>query len=522
MGTRETDSATALADIAPCARHRRGGAGPAAPISRFPDRRKAGRCDAETPPANDNDKRTVLVIASRFPPATGPGALRISKMVRYLPDSGWRPVVLTVAPPSSAGAVTNDASAWVEPVVAATIAERLAPLTPLIRAVSRLTSPLGRGTDWWYRGLKWRVERLEERLSMPDPGVWRLRRAVRAAQRLHRRWRFDAIYSTGMPFSDHLIAWAVQRAIRRPWIAEFRDPWVEYAHAPAWRAGWRRRAARLMERAVVRRARCIVSVSEEMTARFRERYPAVARDRFVTIENGFDPTDFERALNDDHGSCGPTEPRAADCLAECFTPGRFTLFHAGSFYAGRRPEVLVRAFRRFASTDESRRCGALLVLCGRMGEHAARLAELAHGLPVVVHDPLPHEQVLACMTRASANVLVMADGPGTEGDASTKLYEYLGAARPILALAPARGAAARLLRSFPGAWCVPPDDEDGALAAMEAIFRRVRLGEADVPTDRTRLRRWTRQAQAGRLAEVLDAVACNAFAARMSGIEASG
>lgn len=507
MDASHTETSAAVMTVPPGAIHCLGDAARDASIPNSAPHPTSRRIDADARTINSNAARTVLVIASRFPPATGPGALRIEKMVRYLPDSGWRPVVLTVEMPHAGNPVTNDSPAWVEPVGPTPTAERLALLNPLIRAASWLTSPLGRGPGWWYRGLKWRVERLEERLSMPDPGVWRLRRAVRAAQRLHRRWRFDAIYSTGMPFSDHLIAWAVQRTIRRPWIAEFRDPWVEYAHATVWRAGWRRRAVRLMERAVVRRARCVVSVSEEMTARFRTRYPALARDKFVTIENGFDPSDFERALGGNNGSFRRTEPHVDDRLAECFTLGRFALFHAGSFYAARRPDVLIRAFGRFVSADESRRCGALLVLCGRMGEHAARAAELSRGLPVIVLDPLPHQRVLACMTRASANVLVLADGPGTEGDASTKLYEYLGAGRPILALAPPNGAATRLLRTFPGAWCVPPDDEDGALAAIEAIFRRVLHREADVPNDDARLRRWTRQTQAGRLAQVLDLIA---------------
>lgn len=39
--------------------------------------------------------KTVLVVASHFPPNPTGGVVRVSKMAKYLPHSGWKPVVLT-------------------------------------------------------------------------------------------------------------------------------------------------------------------------------------------------------------------------------------------------------------------------------------------------------------------------------------------------------------------------------------------------------------------------------------------
>ncbi|MYI43936.1 MAG: glycosyltransferase family 4 protein, partial [Rhodothermaceae bacterium] len=42
--------------------------------------------------------KRVLLISYYFPPSGGPGVQRILKFVRYLPQNGWLPTVLTVNP----------------------------------------------------------------------------------------------------------------------------------------------------------------------------------------------------------------------------------------------------------------------------------------------------------------------------------------------------------------------------------------------------------------------------------------
>ena len=69
----------------------------------------------------------------------------------------------------------------------------------------------------------------------------------------------------------------------------------------------------------------------------------------------------------------------------------------------------------------------------------------------------------------AADVLLLlvprADGRGLSV-VSGKVYEYLAAERPILALVPPEGDAATLLRDTGSAWIADPDDEDGILGAL--------------------------------------------------------
>lgn len=41
--------------------------------------------------------KRVLIVAYYFPPSGGPGVQRVLKFVKYLPEFGWEPAVLTVA-----------------------------------------------------------------------------------------------------------------------------------------------------------------------------------------------------------------------------------------------------------------------------------------------------------------------------------------------------------------------------------------------------------------------------------------
>src|SRR5215475_7738367 len=50
--------------------------------------------------------RRILFIAYAFPPCGGAGVQRSAKFVRYLPEYGWLPTVLTVIP-SSFGVTDN-------------------------------------------------------------------------------------------------------------------------------------------------------------------------------------------------------------------------------------------------------------------------------------------------------------------------------------------------------------------------------------------------------------------------------
>lgn len=459
-------------------------------------------CQGQDFPSVENSHRrarSILVIASRFPPVASVGAIRVRKFVKYLPQFGWNPVVITGASRSmrtsrhDARRASDHSS--LEDIPANVPVHRISavldnwPGFATRRATnlfSNYTRGLGLDEAWWNGVIKWRLQKLHDTCAFPDRGIWRLPFVARLAQQLHRKHRFDAIFSTGMPFSDHIVGLTVASMLRRPWIADFRDPWVEYIHWRQWEGGAGCMLTKWSEAAVIARAAGIISVNDHMTARFRDRYPNHVR-KFATIENGYDPDDFKGI--------------------ETVSPGRrFRLLHAGSLYDTRSPVSVLAAWRHFIDETPGSAEYARLEFAGRVGSFADEMNRPEDRGTIIYHGMLPHDEALAAMVSADANLIILPDLPGSESDTTAKMYECIGAGRAILATVPTNGAAARELRRHDGVWLTSPNDVEEISRAIGGLYRRWLSGSLRLGRDTARLSSVTRRYQTGQLAGLLEMV----------------
>ncbi len=451
--------------------------------------------------AESTDRRRLLVIASRFPPVASVGATRVRKFVKYLPRFGWDPVVLTGAQRSGRVSAQDvrratDLDSLLD-VPASVPVHRLSAVLDnlpgyasrfLARHFGRLTECVGLGEVWWNSALKWRFQRTHDALTFPDRGIWRLPSAVRAAVALHRRYDCDAIFSSGMPFSDHLVAMIVSALIRRPWLADFRDPWVEYIHWRQWQSGSGQLLTRACEAAVVHRAARVLSVNDAMTERFRRRYQRFNSSKFVTLPNGYDPADF------------PSERTAQ-------ASGVFRMLHAGSLYSARSPQVVLDAFRRFVRETPGSAGRARLEFAGRPGSYVSEFDRPADGGAIRYLGMLSHSQALAEMASVDVNLIILPDVPGGEMDSTAKMYECIGSGRAILAAVPLNGAAAEQLRKYDGVTICAPGDVEGITRAIGELYRLWLAGNLKVTRPAEQLAPLSRQRQAADLATMLTRIA---------------
>jgi len=441
--------------------------------------------------------RKVLVIASRFPPVASVGATRVRKFVKYLPRHGWHPVVITGAmrqQPILVGETrrATDLESLADlpqdvPVhrLSAVVDNWPGPLAEyLARQVGRLLSRRPSDVEHLAATLRWRFQRWHDGLAFPDRGIWRLLPAVRLAVRLHRRHGFDAIFSSGMPFSDHITGLVLHSLLRLPWLVDFRDPWVEYIHWEQWHTEWGARLTRVAEAAVIRRAACVVSVNGHMTRRFAARYGDQPTRKFVTIQNGFDPADFPPEVEPD--------------------PGTFRLLYAGSLYKTRSPAAVLDGFCRFLARHPESRSHARLDFAGRPNQFVEQIASSPAGNAVQYLGMLPHSAAVREMVRSDVNVIILPNLPGGENDTTTKIYECLGSGRAILAAVPLGGAAAEVLRRFDGVRLCDPDDSEGIAAGIADLYEQWRRGRLRVSRSETDLAAFTREHEARQLAACLD------------------
>ncbi|WP_304458700.1 glycosyltransferase family 4 protein [Alicyclobacillus sendaiensis] len=436
-------------------------------------------------------RRHALIICHDFPPVGGIAVQRPLKFAKYLGEFGWKVTVLTADHVYSA---TPDPSLLDEIPEDVQIVRVTDPVSKqLARWSGRIVgdgatpapqpSPQARRPLW--KRLAWGAWKWAQAHALiPDESVLWAIRAGLAAPRIIRQRGIDCIYTTSGPQSTHLAGLVVSAFARTPWIADFRDPWTDNLHFH--HRGWRAVIERHLERTVFTRAAAIVTVTDGFWRLFAAKYPRRALDIHV-IRNGVDEADF------------PPAPARRRREAE-----PFTFFYGGILYPGRSADAVFQAVHRLLQSGQVHADGIRLQFAGVLDypghDHHARLIHELGLEPVV--EPLgylPRREALARMLAADATLLIGDQSEQAKDYVPGKLYEYLYAGRPILAML-REGEAADLIRREQAGIIVPPDHPDAIARAM------LQLMEQPVAERRTWNPAYSRRAQAQQLARLMDDV----------------
>ena len=406
-------------------------------------------------------RRTVLVVAYFFPPFGGGGTQRTTKFVKYLPDYGYRCVVVTARPGRHA-------------VQDSTLVDEIPSGTSVIRASA---APL------WL--LKWGVQRILRRFAVstriteyvgwPDEFAGWIPAATWHALRVLRREPVDVMYTTSSPTSAHVVGWLVTRCTGIPWVADFRDPWTLHP--------WRERLARPLRALNERAERAVVSDASEVVVA-AESVKVLGRPRgggqVTVVRNGVDPPDV-----------GATDP--------CIAGSRFRLSYVGSLYGDYSCAPIFLALRQLIERgvlDQHRIEVRIVGLVSVPPDTFARV-------PVTLTGYVDHPAAIREMASASALLFHI---PASSTAPSGKIYEYLAAGRPILCISSRENLASQLVTELGAGLCVEPHDIDGVANAILTFFRQWENSELVLsPTVREEiLRRFSRRALAGDLARIFD------------------
>ncbi len=395
----------------------------------------------------DGRRRRLLMVAYHFPPLRGSsGIQRTLRFVQNLPKFGWEPLVLTASP----RAYEETADDQLREIPDDVVVRRAFALN-----TARHLSLFGR-----YPGA----------LALPDRwATWRFD-AVKTGLSMIRHYRPDAVWSTYPIATAHVIGATLAKRSGLPWIADFRDPMAQDGY-PADPRAWR--AYRAIEEDALRSSRAAVFTTPGCAELYRERYPDIPGDRSVVIENGYDEETFARA---------EAERRAAPAAAQR-TDGRFTMLHSGVVYPDERdPRPLFEALGRLKAAGILSSADFCLRL--RASAYDPMLAELAakHDVAdlVALEPAIPYAAALQEMLDVDALLILQASNCNQQIPA--KLYEYVRAKRPVLALTDPVGDTATTLRAAGLASIAPLDDATAIAAAIPAFIARVRERREPVAT----------------------------------------
>ncbi len=254
------------------------------------------------------------------------------------------------------------------------------------------------------------------RTTIPDRYVIWIPGAALAARR-HGRGH-EMVISTG-PVSAHLAARTVVGG--RPWLIDVNDLYALNPHRSSGRV--RDAIDVFLEHHTLAAATQLTTVNDELRDELRRR----TGKEVTTIYSGFDPKDFD------------TAPHGGD-------PGdAVKLLYAGSLYPSQNLEPLFRALESLRRERELSAADLEVSFIGRVTERAELEAgRFGLGDLVTASDPIARDELLTRMCNADALLLPLYDNDNAV--LPIKIFEYIGAARPIIAWGEPRSLAGQLIR----------------------------------------------------------------------------
>lgn len=395
--------------------------------------------------------KKVLIIAYYFPPVGGGGVQRTAKFVKYLPEFGWKPVVLTVKEkvyrkknrPSDA-TLLDDIPKGVQVVRTNSI-----DLANIFRAAR--TQDESNSSKLPLKSL---INKIGGSLINPDAQMLWIPIAVKTGFRLIKNHKIDTIFSTANPWSDHIVGGILKSLTRLPWVADYRDMWnlnPYITHSSIIREN----IQLFLEKKVIKNADQVILTTEKA----KENYTKVfGGDKFVTIQNGFD--------QDDLVSIKPKK----------FS--KFTFVYSGTYWDYKRPYNFILAVSNWLKKCPHVRQELMINFLGAVDEETKSLID-KKGLWDVIKcwGYLSHKESIAFLLGADALLLTLDEGGELMLAVAGKIFEYLASGKPVLALVPSSSIASDILRKEGrGEYIVSPRDVESIENRIMALHTKYKNG----------------------------------------------
>ncbi|WP_158977699.1 glycosyltransferase family 4 protein [Cellulophaga sp. L1A9] len=357
--------------------------------------------------------KKVLIITYYWPPAGGPGVQRWLKFVKYLRDFNIEPVLFI---PENPNYPIRDTAFLKEiPEGIKTVKQTIFEPYQLASFLSskktkRISSGIiqTKNQSTLEKILLW----IRGNLFIPDARKYWIKPSVKAITKLLQEENIETIITTGPPHSVHLIGLALKEKLGITWLADFRDPWTSIGyHKKLKLTAAAKKRHKFLEKRVLNTADTILVTSPTT----KKEFEALTSQPITVITNGFDVQENQ----------GNTLDSA------------FTIVHIGSLLSGRNPENLWRILSELIASNAEFKKVFKLKLIGVVSEDVLDTIYAHHLKPYVeLVGYVAHDIALQLQKQSQILLLTEINAKETQGIIPGKLFEYLAANRPILAIGP--------------------------------------------------------------------------------------
>jgi glycosyltransferase involved in cell wall biosynthesis len=417
----------------------------------------------------ENISKKILMVAYYFPPLGGSGALRPLKIAKHLPKYGWQPIIITAKNPDWYYAYDPDL---------------LNELSSGIKIFKSLTVKAA----WIYRLLNpLKIEQIDNIIKsyflIPDEHIGWLLAAYFSAKAAVKKFNPQSIYSTSGPMTCHLIAYLLKKKTGLPWIADFRDEWLEdpKLNLPT---PFHRKFHFLIEKLIVNEAdkiTCMAPMYEKCLAKHVN-----SRNKLITIPAGFDPDDIiaENFSN-------KTLTHSQKCI----------LTFTGLFYETFRPKALLRAVSELITEKKIAKDEIEIKF---VGANSFKDLGCKDKFKICKFTGfLPRKKAIEHAANSNVLLLLLSNERGRDVIPS-KIFEYLALKKSILAIVPSNGEVANIVRKTKSGIVADFDNVNEIKRAILRLYSEWQKGELEQKQDIKEINKYNQVTLVGKVADILN------------------
>ena len=426
-----------------------------------------------------NQNKKVLVITFSFPPKHSMASVRMAGLAKYLPQHGWDPTFLTVDLPGE----PEDGYRVIQVPHPGDISERVKGLLGLNpKEGMQIQLGLSDPVITSKRSLRGRIlTGIKGWITYPDKRKSWKPGAVKSLRDLLSRERFDALISSSPPPITHLIAKKAKREYGLPWIADLRDLWSQNYIYPY--RGLRKNLDKNLEMRTLSRADFLTTVSEPLREQLASLHPD-AKIRVIT--NGFDPEEYKKTELSD----------------------KFSIIYTGQIYPGKQqPETFFRALSNLLSSSLISEDDVEVLFFGPPYRYMDRMISEYNLQKVVCKKGIiPREEALYNQRRAQILLVFNWVDAKQQGVYTGKVFEYLAARRPILAVGGPQGVVSDLLMETKTG--IHPENEELLSDTILSWYEEFKHKGSVSYQGNEMISKYSHLKMAESIAEVLDEISC--------------
>lgn len=357
--------------------------------------------------------KRALIVTYYWPPAGGPGVQRWLKFVKYFKEFGVEPIVYIPENPNYP---------LVDENFSAEIPSNVEIIKHPIKEPYRFAKFFSKKkTKQMSSGIipkkdSSAIEKLmlyvRGNFFIPDARVGWVKPSVKYLSDYLENNDVDVVITTGPPHSLHLIGMQLKKELNVKWIADFRDPWTTIHYHKSLRLNkTSEKKHKALEAAVLNTADVVTVTSPTTKKEFEE----ITNKPIEVITNGFDITEevnYNRDL-------------------------KFSISHIGSLLSERNPKNLWYILAEICKKNTSFKKDLELKFAGAVSDEVKEsLSEFNLDENSKFLGYVSHSEALKLQNESQVLLLVEINSAETRAIIPGKLFEYLAAKRPIIALGP--------------------------------------------------------------------------------------